>query len=111
MDWKIARVTPLLKAGNRSDMGNYRPISVLPIMGKVLERVVHDQLYSFLEDHNLLHPAQSGFRPAHSTITCTLSVLNDIYLGFDKKCVTGAVFLDLKRRLTLSTTPYFVKNW
>lgn len=61
-EWKCARVTPLFKKGVATDMDNYRPISVLPVASKVLERVVYHQLYSFLNEHKLLNPYQCGFR-------------------------------------------------
>ena len=97
MEWKRARVSPLFKSGDRSEMTNYKPISVLPVMGKILERIVHDQLYRYLDENNLLHPAQSGFRPGHSTVSSTVIFLNSIYSVFDKNMITGSVFLDLKK--------------
>ncbi len=66
-------------------------------MGKILERIVHDQLYKYLDANNMLHPAQSGFRPGFSTVSSTVSFLNSIYVAFDKNMITGAVFLDLKK--------------
>ena len=68
-EWKTARVTPIYKDGRKDDTNNYRPISVLPVTLKVLERAVHDQLYIFLTEHNLLTSKQSGFRKLHSTTT------------------------------------------
>ncbi len=95
--WKNAKVTPLFKDGDCSKPENYRPISVLPVLGKILERIVHNQLYAFLSDHNLLHQAQSGFRKSHSTITCALKVVDDIFASFDKGLHVGMIFLDLKK--------------
>ncbi len=97
LDWKVARVSPLYKDGNRNIPTNYRPISVLPIFGKVLERVVHDQLYKFFSDNNLFHGCRSGFRPGHPTTTSVATVLNNIYLNFDRNWITGMIFLDLKK--------------
>ena len=77
---KTAKVSPLYKDGSCNDVGNYRPISVLPILGKILERVVYDQLYAYFTDNNLLNPCQSGFRPGHSTSTCTALLVNDSLL-------------------------------
>ena len=67
-DWKHATVTPVHKAGSKSDPSNFRPISVLPIFSKILERAVHRMVYSYLQEHRLLSPLQSGFRPLHSTL-------------------------------------------
>ena len=68
-DWKSARVTPLFKHCERSDIDNYRPISVISIIGKVFERIIYNQLFAYLSDHNILSRHQSGFRALHSTVT------------------------------------------
>ncbi|CAB4027123.1 Hypothetical predicted protein [Paramuricea clavata] len=59
---KLANVTPIFKSGDRSSMDNYRPISVLPVLAKIIERVVHKQLSIYLEENCLLSPNQFGFR-------------------------------------------------
>ena len=62
-EWKFARVTPLYKnSGKRSDPRNYRPISVIPVVAKVFERIIYDQLYHYLTKNNFLSCHQSGFR-------------------------------------------------
>ena len=68
-DWKSARVAPLFKQGDRDDLNNYRPISVISIVAKVFERILFDQVYTYLEEHNSICKHQSGFRAAHSTVT------------------------------------------
>jgi exonuclease III len=68
-DWKIARVCPIHKKGKKSDPGNYRPVSVLPVISKIMERIAHDQMYSYLYDNELLCPQQSGFKKGHSCQT------------------------------------------
>ena len=65
--WKTA-VTPLFKQGAVSDPSNYRPISVLLVVSKVIERHMHNSLYAFLMDNNLLYSRQSGFRRMYSTV-------------------------------------------
>ena len=91
------KVFPLFKEGSRNEVTNYRPISVLPVLEKILERVVHDQLYSFFTANSLFNSSQSGFRQGHSTTTCAFTVLNDIYKSFDKNSITGIIFLDLRK--------------
>ena len=71
-DWKISKVIPLFKQGDRSDLNNYRPISIIPVIAKVFERVVYDQIFAFLNENKLLSPHQSGFRCLHSTVTALL---------------------------------------
>ena len=65
--WKIARVTPVYKSGDRADLNNYRPISILSVLSKITEKVVCIQLTSYLLEHHILTPTQYAYRPGHST--------------------------------------------
>ena len=60
-DWKCAKVTPLFKQGDRDDLNNYRPISVISVMAKVFKRIVYDQLYAYLEEHNIICKINQAF--------------------------------------------------
>ncbi len=95
--WKISKVTPLLKSGNPSDVNNYRPISIIPTVGKILERIVHKQSSDYLKSYNILTDAQSGFRPGHSTGTCMISFLDEIYSKIDIGEAVGTLFIDLSK--------------
>ena len=66
-EWKEAKVLPLFKSGSSTEIGNYRPISLLPILLKILEKVVYSQLVSYLESNNFLPDNQFGFRSKRST--------------------------------------------
>ncbi len=90
-------VKPIFKSGNSDDMVNYRPISLLPVLSKVLEKVVSEQFLRHLENNNLLHPLQFGFRHNYSTETATCLLLENIKWSLDKGFKVGAVFLDLKK--------------
>ena len=80
---KIAKLKPLFKKGSSTEAKNYRPISLLPLISKVLEKVVLEQTQNFLKENNLIYELQSGFRDQHSTNFC-LSYLSDkILTGFD----------------------------
>ena len=83
-EWKSARVTPLYKnAGKRNDMTNYRPISIVPVVAKVFERIIYDQLYKYLNDNKLLSSYQSGFRSIHSTVSGLLEAADNWSLNID----------------------------
>ena len=95
--WKRAKIIPIHKSGDKDTPSNYRPISILPCVSKLLERVVQRQLLAYLHKNNILSPEQSGFRPKHSTITTLIKVTDDWFQAIDKKEYTGAVFVDLKK--------------
>ena len=92
-----SRVIPLLKKGDVNNMGNYRPITILPIASKLLERAVHTQLVNYLRKHKLLNPHQCSFRKGHSTKFAALSFVDTIRRNIDLGLMTGGVFLDLPK--------------
>ena len=94
---KIARVKPLFKKNSPLDVGNYRPVSILSIVSKILERSVHLQLSNFLSENNLLFEFQSGFRDKYSTDTCLIHLLDHIRDNNAKGLFTGMVMLDLQK--------------
>ena len=73
--WKIAGVAPIYKGGDKSEKSNYRPISVLPVISRLFERHVYNQLCQHLNTNNLLVNEQSGFHTLYSSLTCLLKVL------------------------------------
>ena len=75
----------------------YRPTSVLPIVSKLIERVVFDQLYGFLMRHDLLADAQLGFRPCHFTLTALLNITNDWFSTRDDGLLNGVLFFNFKK--------------
>ena len=95
--WKCFKVTALFKGGDRTDCNNYRPITVIPTISKILERAVHQQLYEFLSANELLTPNQFGFRPKLSTVTALAHFTDNILRSLEKGGFTGAVFLDLSK--------------
>ena len=96
-DWKSATITPLYKDGDKDDPANYRPISILPAISKILERLIHSQLYDHIDVNKLLSNAQFGFRKGHSTSSCILNLLDSIYKNIEGNKLTGVIFLDLKK--------------
>ncbi len=95
--WKCARVTPLHKDGAHDNSNNYRPISVLPVLSKMLERLVHNQIYAHVTENDMLNSCQAGFRRGNSTGTCLIEFLNEIYTNMDEGRLTGVLFLDLRK--------------
>ena len=96
-EWKIARVIPLYKNGQRNIPGNYRPISVLPAISKIMERILYDQLHSYLTTFELLSDSQFGFRKSHSTASALLDCINEWYVNLDRKMFNLVVLIDLKK--------------
>ena len=95
--WKCANVQPIHKKDNRQKIGNYRPISLLPICAKIFEKIIFDQVYEYLDSNNLLSINQSGFRPGDSTINQLLSITTTIYNAFENHDETRAIFLDISK--------------
>ena len=92
--------SPVFKDGVKADPNNYRPISVLPVVSKLIERVVFIQFYGYLNGNNLLTESQSGFRPRFSTETTLLEETNEWIKNIDKSLLNGVIFLDLQKLLT-----------
>ena len=95
--WKHPHVIPLHKGGDTEDVGNYRPISLLPILSKILEKIVANQLVSFLESEGKLSNSQHGFRPHLSTETALLKITDKIYCNMDNKKLSLLLLLDLSK--------------
>ena len=84
-DLKIAKVIPLHKKNDPSKMDNYRPVSLLPALSKLFEKVVHIQLYDYFKTNNLFFDSQYGFRGDHSTELAALELVDRIHIDLDKK--------------------------
>ena len=95
--WKVARVTPLHKSDDKLQVENYRPISVLPVLSKVVERVVHSQLNAHLHQLDFLYQHQYGFRHGHSTEQAITQLNNWVLESMDEGKVTGLLFIDISK--------------
>ena len=82
---KIARVTPVFKVDDRTEMSNYRPISILPLFSKILEKVMFERTINFLNKYNILFDNQYGFRQNHSTYMVLLETIDRVSDALDKK--------------------------
>ena len=92
--WKLAHIVPIPKVKNPELPNQFRPISILPVLSKLLEKVVHSQVSKYVIEHNLLSPYQSGFRSGHSTSTALLKVTDDVLRNMDRQELTVLVLLD-----------------
>ncbi len=96
--WRSAVIAPIFKIGDPVNVTNCRPISILPVVSKVIEKVVCNQLVDHLKlGHFPLHPMQFGFRAHHSTETANCYFVEQIKSSLDRGSVVGAVFLDFKK--------------
>ena len=96
--WKCSKITALFKSGDQTNASNYRPISILPTLSKILEKAVHTQLYQFLVANKLLSGKQFGFRKGLSTtISALTSFADEVLLNMEQGRLCGAVFLDLTK--------------
>ena len=93
--YKIAKVKPLSKKGIKTKAKNYRPISLLPLISKVIEKSIHDQTQDYLKRNELLYFYQSGFRANHSAGIC---LFNDTTLnGAESRKHTGIILINLQK--------------
>ena len=92
--WKTSRVIASLKKGSTDDVNNYRPISILPVVSKVLEKLVSSTFYAFLNEQNLLNPKQSGFRSQHSCQTALTLMTEEWLKTMNKGEFTGVLMVD-----------------
>ena len=93
-DFKTGKVSPVFKSGRKDLPGNYRPITVLPTRTRVFERIVYEQIYSFLTTNDFLSRRQRGFRSLHSTVLALSDCTNEWLLNIDQGGINAVFFLD-----------------
>ena len=94
---KVAKVTPIKKPGISTSISNYRPISILPSLSKLFEKLIYRQLYSYLEQNEILFKNQFGFRAAKSTTQAILNFMQNLYNSLDSGNIVLSLFLDFKK--------------
>lgn len=94
---KVGKITPVHKKGDRKLFSNYRPICILPFFSKVMERLFHTRLVSYLTKFSLLSPKQYSFRPGYSAELALLTLTDKIKNAIDQGLLVGGVFIDLTK--------------
>ena len=107
---KIAKLIPIHKGGAKNYPSNYRPISILSVLSKLLEKHVTKHLFAYLNKYNLLHKSQSGFRKHHSCHTALISMVDKWLSSIDKGEVVDAIFYDLKKAFDMVSHVLLIKN-
>ena len=95
--WKIAKVIALHKKGSHSDPGNYRPISLLDTFGKIFERLIYEQMISFIKQHSILFIYQYGFRSGMSTTLALIDIIDKIKTNIDNNKFGLGIFIDIRK--------------
>ena len=96
-EWKLAKITPLHKGGQKNQINNYRPISLLPLPGKLIEKIVHKRITLYLDEHEILNTNQNGFRSKHSTQDTVAKFTDDIAMNINNNKCTLATFIDFRK--------------
>ena len=95
--WKIATIIPLPKGGDRTEVSNFRPVSLLPLPGKIIEKVAHAKFSSFLDRHGIISDKQGGFRKGFSTAKSMAELTDNILSIINEGKTSLAVFVDLRK--------------
>ena len=95
--FKISKITPWHKKDDRTVIPNNRTTSLLPTMSKIIERIMHSQLYAYFNENNLIAEQQYGFRSHHSTELAVLKLTDTIMCGLDRPLLPFVIFLDLSK--------------
>ena len=108
---KIAKVVPIYKSEDENIFNNYRPISILPALSKVFEKIIFNQTYSYFDDHNLFFGNQYGFRKKHSTELAVLEVIDRITNQLDKGQTPMNIYLDLSKAFDTLDHDILINKW
>ena len=96
-EWKKANVVPVHKKNEKQLLKKYRPISLLPICGKVLERILYNSMFEFFIQNDLITPNQFGFKKGDSCINQLISITHEMYKSFDDGYEVRGVYLDISK--------------
>ena len=107
---KTANVTPIFKSGDSKLVGNYRPISILSVFSKIIEKLMHSRLYQYLASNNVLYAKQFGFRKGVSTEVALISAVDKITRALDSKKHVVSLFLDFRKAFDTVNIPILLSK-
>ena len=96
-EWKKGNIIPIHKKGEKQNIENYRTVSLLPICGKIFERLTFNEMFKYFSVNKLFSKNQSGFEPGDPCINQILSITNEIFAPFDNGLEVRSVFLDISK--------------
>ena len=96
-EWKKGNVVPIHKKDDKQCLSNYRPVSLLPICGKIFEKLIFNEMFKFFIENELISPNQSGFKPGDSCTNQLLAITHEMYKSFDEVFEVRGVFLDISK--------------
>ena len=99
--WKSSKVVPIHKKDNILDPSNYRPVSLIPVLSKILEKIVFKQTLQYLTEHDLLHPSHHAFRQGHSTSTALIEMVDGWIEAIERGKMAGVCLLDMSAAFDL----------
>ena len=108
---KITKVTPVYKKGSKLECANYRPITLLSNLDKIIEKLMHKRLMGFLNDQKVLYKKQFGFQKKFSTAHAVISLIENIEKAIDNKMFVCRVFVDLQKALIMQIITYCFINF
>ena len=108
--WKTAKIIPLHKKNDSTSPQNYRPVALLAVFSKILERAIFLQIVKYMNDNLLFHPSQHGFRKNHNTTTAILEMMDQWVEAMDRKNVSASVMLDLSAAFDMVDTDILLQK-
>ena len=109
--WKVGQNVPIYKKRNRADDANYRPVTLLPLLSKAMERVVPEQLKGYLEQHYIIHSAQHGFHKKRSCCSALLALSNNLSTAKNDGLLSSIAALDFSRAFDAINHSILLKNF
>ena len=97
LDWKLQNITPIFKKGSKDSPGNYRPVSLTSVPGKMLESIIAEDITKHLEANDLISNSQHGFRRGRSCLTNLLEFFHTMFSVYDKSRAVDILYLDFKK--------------